>query len=172
MDIDEIISIWERCRNGEFERIPNDFYEKIHEMIKDRERRKGNADEEEYYRLEDDVRVLKRIRKDVFEKRTWSILKMAWRKVCGDAIDEGSMMDVERELYRGIVEILEKFKQLVFGRRREEKVLVRIKRDIPEFEGVDGRIYKLKKEDVILLPKLNAKALIESGIAEEVELRR
>jgi len=172
MDIDEIISIWERCRNGEFEKIPNDFYSKIHEMIKDREKKKENANEDEYYRLEDDIRVLKRIRRDVFEKRTWNILKMAWRKVCGDTIDEENMTDSEKEFYSKIVEILERFKRTVFGERKEEKVLVRVRRDIPEFEGIDGRIYRLRKEDVILLPKLNAKALIDGGLAEEIDLKR
>ncbi len=174
MDIDEIISIWERCRNGEFGKIPEDFYDRIHHMIEDREKRKESADEDEYYKLEDEIRTLKRIRKDVFEARTGRILKMAWMSVCGCRVDEDSMIEAEKDLYRKIVELLEKFKQIVFGkiRRKEEKVLVRIKKDVPEFEGVDGRVYRLKREDVVLLSKLNAKALIEGGLAEEVELKR
>ncbi|WP_456328126.1 hypothetical protein [Archaeoglobus sp.] len=171
MDIDEIIAVWESCRNGEFKKIPEDFYETIQSMIEDREKKKAYADEDEYYRLEDEIRTLKRIRKDVFEARVNRILKMAWMSMCGCRVDEDSMIEAERDLYRRIVEILEKFKSLIFGKRREEKVLVRVKRDV-EFEGVDGRIYKLKREDVVLLPKLNAKALIEGGLAEEIEFKR
>jgi DNA replication factor GINS len=97
---------------------------------------------------------------------------MAWMSMCGCKVDEDSMIEAEKDLYRRIVELLEKFKSRIFGRKREEKVLVRIKKDIPEFEGVDGRVYRLRREDVVLLPKLNAKALVEGGIAEEVEYKR
>jgi len=91
------------------------------------------------------------------------------------------MIELEKTLFRKLVELLEKFKRLILE-RREEKVeeevveegyiMVRIKKDIPEFEGVDGKIYKLRREDVVLLPALNAKALIKSGVAEEVEVKR
>ncbi len=53
-----------------------------------------------------------------------------------------------------------------------ERILVRIKQDIPEFEGVDGKTYKLRKEDVVLIPSLNANALVKSGIAEKIEVKR
>jgi DNA replication factor GINS len=172
MDIDEIIAVWESCRNGEFKRLPEDFYETIQTMIDEREKKKAYADDDEYYRLEDEIRTLKRIRKDVFEARVNRILKMAWMSMCGCKVDEDSMIEAEKDLYRRIVELLEKFKSRIFGRKREEKVLVRIKKDIPEFEGVDGRVYRLRREDVVLLPKLNAKALVEGGIAEEVEYKR
>ena len=39
MDIDEIIAVWESCRNGEFKRLPEDFYETIQTMIDEREKR-------------------------------------------------------------------------------------------------------------------------------------
>ncbi len=170
MDIDEIIAIWESCRSGEFKKIPEDFYEVIGSMIEERERLKAEADEDDYYRLEDEIRTLRRIRKEVFEARTNRILRMAWMSVCGCKVEEDNMTDVERSLFRGIVEILESFKSAVFGRRKE-KVLVRIKRDV-EFEGVDGRTYSLRKEDVVTLPKENAKALIEGGFAEKIEFSR
>ena len=86
------------------------------------------------------------------------------------------MIGIEKDLFDKIVELLEEFKSAILGKlKKEEKieyVLVRIKKDIPEFEGVDGRIYRLKKEDIVLLPQLNAKALIESGVAEIVEFKR
>ncbi len=171
MDIDEVIEIWERCRSGEFKKIPDDFYDVLQEMIEEREKIKNNVDEEEYFKIEDEIRTLRRIRREVFEARLNRILKMAWMNVCGCKVDEDSMMEVERDLFRRIVEILETFKSKIFGGRRERKVLVRVKRDV-EFEGVDGRSYRLKREDVVLLPEENAKALIEGGFAEKVSCKR
>ncbi|WP_457550357.1 hypothetical protein [Archaeoglobus sp.] len=172
MDIDEIIAVWESLRNGELKRLPEDFYETIQTMIEEREKKKAYADDDEYYRLEDEIRTLKRIRKDVFEARVNRILRMAWMSMCGCRVDEDSMIEAEKDLYRKIVDLLEKFKFKIFGKKREEKILVRIKKDVPEFEGVDGRVYRLRREDVVLLPKLNAKALVEGGIAEKIEYKR
>ena len=47
----------------------------------------------------------------------------------------------------------------------EELHIVRVLEDIPTFMGTDGRIYKIKKEDVIMLPKTNAEILCKRGVA-------
>ena len=49
--------------------------------------------------------------------------------------------------------------------RNEELHIVRVLEDIPTFMGTDGRIYKIKKEDVIMLPKTNAEILCKRGVA-------
>lgn len=53
--------------------------------------------------------------------------------------------------------------------RTEELHIVRILDDIPTFMGTDGRIYKVKREDVIMLPKTNAEILCKRGVAERFE---
>jgi DNA replication factor GINS len=53
--------------------------------------------------------------------------------------------------------------------RGEELHIVRILDDIPPFMGIDGRIYKVKREDVIMLPKTNAEILCKRGVAERFE---
>ena len=50
--------------------------------------------------------------------------------------------------------------------RDEDLHIVRILEDIPTFMGTDGRIYKVKREDVIMLPKTNAEILCKRGVAE------
>ena len=50
----------------------------------------------------------------------------------------------------------------------EELHIVRVLEDIPTFMGTDGRIYKIKKEDVIMLPKTNAEILCKRGVAVRV----
>jgi len=51
----------------------------------------------------------------------------------------------------------------------EELQMVRILDDIPTFMGIDGRIYRVKKEDVIMLPKTNAELLCKRGVAVRFE---
>jgi DNA replication factor GINS len=53
--------------------------------------------------------------------------------------------------------------------RDEDLHIVRILEDIPTFMGTDGRIYKVKREDVIMLPKTNAELLCKRGVAERFE---
>ena len=54
----------------------------------------------------------------------------------------------------------------------EELHIVRILEDIPTFMGIDGRIYKVKKEDVIMLPKTNAEILCKRGVAVRFEAEK
>jgi DNA replication factor GINS len=42
---------------------------------------------------------------------------------------------------------------------------VRILQEIDPFVGIDGRIYALRKEDVVTLPARNADVLVERNIA-------
>jgi DNA replication factor GINS len=51
----------------------------------------------------------------------------------------------------------------------EELHMVRILEDIPTFMGIDGKIYRVKKEDVIMLPKTNAELLCKRGVAVRFE---
>ena len=175
MDIDELLDILEKTKEGRLQKIDDDLYAKIGERIEELEKRRESVErEEELARIEDEIRTLKKIRRRIFEARTGKIIKLAWAKVCDVEIDEeiDNMTSAERGLFEKLVELLENFKRLVFERRRSRKyVLVRIKKDVPEFVGVDGKTYKLKREDVVLLPELNAKALIKEGVAEEIEVK-
>ena len=47
--------------------------------------------------------------------------------------------------------------------------MVRVLENIPTFMGIDGRIYKVGKEDVIMLPKTNAEILCNRGVAMRFE---
>ena len=47
-------------------------------------------------------------------------------------------------------------------------VIVRILADIPTFVGLDGRNYKLSKEDVVVLPEGNAKTLCNRNLAIKI----
>lgn len=52
--------------------------------------------------------------------------------------------------------------------QNEEMHIVRILEDIPTFMGIDGEIYNVGKEDVIMLPKTNAEILCRRGVAVRI----
>jgi DNA replication factor GINS len=49
------------------------------------------------------------------------------------------------------------------------QLVVRMLSDVDSFLGVDGRIYSLKKEDVVTLPRINAEVLCDHNIALNIK---
>jgi len=183
LNIDELLILLEKSREG-IQKIDEDLFFRINSRIEELNDRKKDAGENEFDKIDEELRTLKRIQKRIFELRTIKIINMAWAEVCGtESGIEGSenMISVEREFYSSLLSLLKDYKNRVVSfrpvenvkvEREPDRILVRIKQDIPEFEGVDGKTYKLRKEDVVLIPSLNANALIKSGIAEKIEVKR
>ncbi len=186
MDIDELLLILEKSRTGKIQKIDEDFYDKLRERIEELEElRKKTDNDRELSRIEDELRTLKRIRRKIFEIRTSKIVRAAWSEVCEtESGIEGfeNLIEVERNLFRKLVEVIKEFKKSIFESEPKEEVvevksedgyvLVRVKNDIPEFEGIDGKTYKLRREDVVTLPALNAKALMKGNAVEIIEVKR
>lgn len=53
-----------------------------------------------------------------------------------------------------------------------ELCVVRMLESVPAFIGVDGRVYKVRREDVLTLPKDNAEILCKKGVAVQLSVRR
>ncbi len=175
MDIDELLLIVEKNKVG-LTKIEDDLYDRIRERINELEELKREADEVESLRYDDEIRALKRMQRKIFEARTGRIINAAWAEVCGQPVgaDIENMIGEERSLFKKLVEIIKEFKKRILegGKSGVEKeaVLVRIKKDV-EIQGVDGKTYKLRREDVVTLPPLNAEALIKGGVAEKIEVK-
>ena len=192
MDIDELLLILEKSRTGKIQKIDDDFYDRLRERIEELEElRKKTDNDREISRIEDELRTLKRIRRRIFEIRTGKIVRAAWSEVCEtESGIEGleNLIEAEKNLLRKLVEVINEFKRWIFEsvepeKEEEEKevtevksedgyVLVRVKNDVPEFEGIDGKTYKLRREDVVTLPALNAKALMKGNVVEIIEVKR
>ncbi len=185
MDIEELMILVEKSRRA-IQVIEETLFEEIRERIEELEELRKNANEEELLRIDDELRTLRRIQRKLFEERTGKIIRAAWAEVCGTVSGiEGleNLTGREKLFYRDLVSLISSFRdELLFGTAgsREEKELkkvesaykvVRVLEDV-EFEGIDGKTYKLRKEDVVALPSLNANALIKGGIAEIIEIKR
>ncbi len=181
MDIDELMVIVEKSRES-IQKIDERLFERIKMRIRELEERKRDVSDDEYSILDEEIRTLRKLQRRLFELRTIKIILLAWAKVCEtESGIEGfeNMTSVEKNLYENLVNLLESYKHEVLEsfaekkiEEKKDKVLVRVKQNIPEFEGIDGKTYKLRKEDVVLIPKINANALIKSGVCEEIEVKR
>jgi len=177
--IEELMIIVEKSRES-LQKIDEDFFDRIKRRIRELEEMKRDSSDEEYNRIDEEIRTLKKLQKRLFELRTIKIIMQAWADVCEtesgiDGIE--NMTSAERELYNKLVEVLEEYKRRILTEfvkdvEKGDKILVRVKQDVPEFVGVDGKTYKLRRGDVVIIPKLNADALMKSGVCEEIEVKR
>ncbi len=173
MNIDELLLVLEKNK-VKLQKIEDDFYKNLGLKIKELEEKISSADEAEYFQLEDELRTIKRIQRKIFEVRTGRIISTAWAEVCGQVVDSEveNMTRDEREFFKKLVELIRDFKRRVLEgfEKKEKYVLIRVKKSI-EIQGVDGKTYKLRREDVVTIPEMNAEALIKNGIAERIEVK-
>ncbi len=185
MDIDELLIVLEKNRS-KLTKLDDDFYQQIRKRILELEESRKDADDYEISRIDDEIRTIKRIQKKIFEARTSKIIRAAWAKVCGEAVSVENLTTAERNLLVKLTELISEFRDTITGEATAETEnsknqadenpdevshdfeLVRVKTNIGKFEGVDGKTYKLSREDVVTLPKLNAKALIKADAAEPI----
>lgn len=179
MDIDELLLILEKNKD-KIQKIDEDFYIKLNERIKELEKMKMEDKHGEAFRIDDELRTLRRIQKRIFEARTSKIVRAAWAKVCGtESSLEGfeNLIEQEKKLLRELTDSIKNFQKWVFScesknevkeETKPDYILVRVKNNVEEFEGVDGKTYKLRKEDVVTLPALNANVLIKNRFVEVI----
>ncbi|HID42663.1 MAG TPA: hypothetical protein EYP30_02625 [Archaeoglobaceae archaeon] len=184
MDIDQLLLILEKSKGEKIQRIDEDFYIKLNERIRELERMKVNAEHEDAFRIDDELRTLRRIQRRIFEVRTSKIVRAAWAKVCKTESGlEGfeNLIEQEKNLLRELTNSIKNFQKWVFTSEAKKEfkeetksdyVLVRVKNDVEEFEGVNGKTYKLRRGDVVTLPALNANVLIKSGTVEVINTQK
>ncbi len=192
MDIEELMILVEKSRKS-IQVIEETLFDEIRDRIRELEEIRKNVElGEEILRIDDELRTLRRIQRKLFEERVGKIIRAVWAEVCGTVSGiEGleNLTEKEKLFYRDLYSLISSFKdKVLFGLEKAEVkelvepveagekletgyVVVRVL-DNAEFEGIDGKTYKLRKEDVVALPSLNANALIKGGLAEIIEIKR
>ncbi len=185
MDIEELMILVEKSRKA-IQLIEETLFDEMRKRIEElEEMRKTASKDEELLRIDDELRTLRRIQRKLFEERVGKIIRAVWAEVCGTVSGiEGleNLTSKEKLFYRNLVSLISSFRdEILFGlieteqkieqEIEEEYRVVRVLEDV-EFEGIDGKTYKLRKEDVVALPSLNANALIKGGVAETIEIKR
>jgi DNA replication initiation complex subunit (GINS family) len=172
-------------------KINVNFYQDLSSYIKTIEKSVENERNPLKFKLlADETQNTKKIANSIYELREKKIVQAALATARGAAPDLRNLLDIEKKLYTTLVE------QIVFSRREifEEPVdrdskkqsasppvvdqqkrdsntnpIVRVLEDTPEFIGIDEKIYSLRKEDVLSLPREMTEPLLKKGIVKQVK---
>jgi DNA replication factor GINS len=144
---------------------------------------------EEVAAMRETIRDIFRIR----SRKVLSLAALQAESHIADRDEIRKMLPAEREMYDGIARVIDTARQGMVAEappRTETETaapagtgapaaadpgcgpveplpvrLVRILQEIDPFVGIDGRVYALRKEDVVTLPARNADVLVERNIA-------
>jgi DNA replication factor GINS len=163
MDIEKLWGILYKERNtASLQELPETFCEEVSEYMEKLAEEKGEADER---------------RRELVEEGKEKIFAL----ILGEKEGKSEKMDAEKENGKDAKHFDQTFSKfdeassptpVPAKSKNEELYIVRVLEDIPTFMGTDGRIYKVRKEDVIMLPKTNAEILCKRGVAVRFEGKR
>ena len=141
--------------------------------------------------LKNEINNTKKIIKDIYDQREKKILFAIMTKVRGGAPNLKHLIKSEKKLFESILEIVSNTRQKIIEQQKNSKSdkiteksnkskkiknsknkIFFIKENIPEFIGTDSRKYKLKKNDIITLPKKTSELLIKRQIAVEIQPKK
>ncbi len=147
--------------------------------------------------LRDELKKVLKRRDQIYQYRERKIVRLAASAASGASVNTGNLTPLEEESFKALLDVLEGGRNRAFGveaheegaeevaeevveevrqpvkkpqrpkKAKAKKVLLRILEDVPPFMGLDVT-YKLKKEDVVSLPKDVAQLLLKQGRAEEI----
>lgn len=182
-------------RSQRLQALEPDFYKRAMAYINELDDSKRRADDAKVAMIDNELQSARRVIDDIFKRRLGKIVKMASTRAFGlDIYPEGATQE-ERKIFERLVSLIQEGKSEILGsvlqsrttktektskrtessllKRRdigEEFTVVRILKDIPTFMGTDGRSYQLSEEDVVVLPKANAKALCDRHVAVAIKV--
>jgi DNA replication initiation complex subunit (GINS family) len=174
--------------------LKSSFYTELSEFFQGlNERLKNESSSQKLLLIKDEMQNTKKIAINIYEQREKKILLAAISKARGGNPDLKNLIDVEKELYDSILNLmmdsrkqfLEKEKQesvanekSVVGNNKNEETddkqnnsnpIVRVTEDIPEFVGTDEKKYSLRKNDLLSLPDDMSDMLLKRGVVEKIE---
>lgn len=173
--------------------IQRDTFESAHRTLSTLRTQVYEAEDplsEEARSLSEEIFSLRETVQDLLQIRSRKILALAGTRIDQslDREEMRKMLPAEQEMYRRIREALEEYRRtltegtppavreegvpepaVVLSESEEERMVVRMLSDVDSFLGVDGRIYTLKKEDVVTLPRINAEVLCVHNIALNIK---
>ncbi|MDI6721371.1 MAG: hypothetical protein QMD85_03205 [Candidatus Aenigmarchaeota archaeon] len=166
----------ERTERGsrKLQKMPENFIDELREYIirKEAIKEKTLSDMNEMERIRDSIRK-------IFEMRQKKILESVFETVTGGSLS-ANLMNEEEELFNRLVDIVKGFmentfreinrKEIVREERIEERREVyRVLRELPEFIGPDMKVYKLRKDEIVQIPKPLNEFLLKKGVIEQAD---
>jgi len=175
--------------------IDNSFYIELKKYLDILDNRlKDESSSQKQTLLTDEILNTKKIVKNIYEQREKKILLAAVTKARGGNPDFKNMIEIEKNLFNSILNLMEDSRKHLFeeGLREKKSVepkknetkeeehnplsnhcntnpIVRVKEDIPEFIGTNEKKYNLRKNDILSLPEDMSDMLSKRGVVEKIK---
>ena len=176
-------------------KLDHSFYKDLSNYLKDLNNRlEKESSSQKQMLLKDEIQNTKKIAANIYEQREKKIVLAAISKARGGNPDLKNMLDVEKNLFDSILELMLKSRKEFLTKedkssdnkiveaeekpaepKKEEKKqensnpMVRVTENIPEFIGTDEKRYNLRKNDVLSLPEDMSDTLTKRGVVEKIK---
>ncbi|MCX6662404.1 MAG: hypothetical protein NTY91_07645 [Euryarchaeota archaeon] len=171
-------------------RINVSFYQDLSSYMNTLERSIANEKNPLKIKLfTDEIQNTKKIANSIYELREKKIVQTALATARGATPDLTSFLEIEKKLYRSLVEQIMASRKELFEKPTDQPVMtppaspntapvkidtnthpiVRVLEDTPEFIGTDGKTYLLRKEDVLSMPNEMTEPLLKKKVVKQVE---
>ena len=171
-------------------KVDTAFYQKVREYLKNLEKNVDKEKNEQKVNLyKEEIQNTKKIVNNIYELREKKIVQAALSTVRGGKPDLKNLHKTETKLYEILI------KQIITSRNeilhekiestqetsvkpnksekaektRDDRDIVRVLEDIPEFVGTDMKTYSLRKEDVLTLSKEMSQPLQKRGVVKQIK---
>jgi DNA replication factor GINS len=168
------------------------FYIDLSKYLNELEKRlKNESSLQKQTLLKDEIENTKKISINIYELREKKILFAAITKTRGGNPDIKNMLNIEKNLFESLINVLKTtriqlFKQepaekntidseekTIVTKKLEEKQknsnpVVRVIEDVPEFIGTNEKRYNLRKNDVLSLPDDMCEMLNRRGVIKKI----
>lgn len=168
------------------------FYMDLSKYLIELEKRLQNeSSSQKQTLLKDEIENTKKIAINIYELREKKILFAAISKTRGGNPDIKNMLNIEKNLFDSLLNVLKKTRIQLFKQEPVEKntidseekpaetknleekqknsnPIVRVTEDIPEFIGTNEKRYYLRKNDVLSLPDDMCEMLNRRGVIKKI----
>jgi DNA replication factor GINS len=174
--------------------IDNSFYNELKKYLDVLDNRlKDESSSQKETLLKDEISNTKKIAKNIYEQREKKILLAAVTKARGGNPDLKNMIEIEKNLFNSILNLMEKSRKHLFEedlgenkpvepKKNETKEepkpvskesntnpIIRVTEDIPEFVGTNEKKYNLKKNDILSIPEDMSDMLSKRGVVDKIK---
>ena len=168
------------------------FYTDLSKYLNELEKRlQSESSLQKQTLLKDEIENTKKIAINIYELREKKILFAAITKTRGGNPDIKNMLNIEKNLFESLINVLKTTRIRLFKQEQVEKKsndpeekpveakkleekqknsnpIVRVIEDVPEFIGTNEKRYYLRKNDVLSLPDDMCEMLFRRGVVKKI----
>ena len=151
--------------NRKLQKIPENFFDLVRDYLDKKEKMKEKSSLD-LLEIENTKNTIKRFL-DIREKKIIELAIMTSRT----GLLPDNLTCHEKELFQQIVDNLNAFRARISEQMNKipKEIVYKVKKSIPDFVGPDMKIYNLRENDIVSLPRELVELLIKESVLEEIK---